>query len=49
MENVAWSPKEPLEGSGGPSREQMHPVTFKLLLNPQIHFSIIRLRELFGT
>lgn len=49
MENMAWSPKEPLEGSVGPSREQMHPVTFKLLLKPQVHFSIIGLRELFGT
>lgn len=49
MENVTWSPKKPLEGSVGPSREQMHPVTFKLLLKPQIHFSIIRLCELFGT
>lgn len=49
MENVAWSPKELLEGSVGPSRGQVHPVTFKLLLNPRIHLSIIRLRELLGT
>lgn len=49
MENVAWTPKEPLEGSVGPSREQMHPVTFKLSLKLQIHFSIIGLHELLGT
>lgn len=49
MENMAWSPKEPLEGSVGPSREEMHPVMFKLLLKPQIHFSIIGLHELLGT
>lgn len=38
MENVACSPKELLEGSVGPSRGQVHPVMFKLLLNHEYIF-----------